>query len=192
MDRPRRRGFTLAEVLIVVLILAVLAALAVPRFADASSEARHAALMAQVRTVRTQIQLYKSDHRERLPDARIVAQLTRYTNVEGLPHGQPGPQFPFGPYLSSWPVNPVSGDGRVRVALSDEPFEAPQRDAGWYYNPLTGEFRADLSDNHTLEDGTPLNDLSAGPRRGGGTGWPQRPARSGRLSPSPRGASASR
>lgn len=48
--RSRRSGFTLVEILIVVVILGVLAALVVPNFASATTESAQAAFMTQVRT----------------------------------------------------------------------------------------------------------------------------------------------
>jgi general secretion pathway protein G len=54
----RVRAFTLIEILIVVVILGILAALVVPQFTDVSGEAMRTNLRAQLRQVRSQIELY--------------------------------------------------------------------------------------------------------------------------------------
>jgi len=54
------RAFTLVELLIVVAILGILAAIAVPKFSDASNEARTSATRAGLATLRKQIEIYKN------------------------------------------------------------------------------------------------------------------------------------
>lgn len=56
-----RRGFTLVEVLAVVLILGILAAVVVPRFASATEDARSAAVQAALGGVRSSIAAYRMD-----------------------------------------------------------------------------------------------------------------------------------
>lgn len=53
-----RRAFTLVEVLIVVVILGILAAIVVPQFANASAEAQHAAATQLVGVVQRKIDEY--------------------------------------------------------------------------------------------------------------------------------------
>ena len=53
-----RRAFTLIEILIVVVILGILAAIVIPQFTDASQEAQAANLVSQLQTVRSQIELH--------------------------------------------------------------------------------------------------------------------------------------
>ena len=55
-----KKAFTLVEILIVVVILGILAAIVIPRFSDASHQARESALKDNVRFLRSQIQLYKA------------------------------------------------------------------------------------------------------------------------------------
>ncbi len=56
------RGFTLLEILIVVVILGVLAAVVVPQFSDASSDARERAFQQNLRQLVTAGQLYHSQY----------------------------------------------------------------------------------------------------------------------------------
>ncbi len=57
-----RGGFTLVEMLIVMMILAVLAALVVPRFQNHSSDAEVAALRSNLRAMRVMLQQYHATH----------------------------------------------------------------------------------------------------------------------------------
>ena len=65
--RVRRRGFTLLEVLMVIVILGVLAALIVPNFFGATEKARIDATKITVETLDTQLQLFRT-HCGRLPN----------------------------------------------------------------------------------------------------------------------------
>ena len=59
--RPPRqsRGFTLVELLIVVVILAILAAVVIPQFENTSASAKEAALVSNLQTIRQAIPLYR-------------------------------------------------------------------------------------------------------------------------------------
>ena len=52
------RAFTLIEILIVVVILGILAAIVIPQFTDASNSAMEASVQTQLQTIRSQIELY--------------------------------------------------------------------------------------------------------------------------------------
>lgn len=60
--RPRAAGFTLIELLIVVAIIAILAAIAVPNFLAAQMRAKHSRALNDLRTMRTAIEAYVVDH----------------------------------------------------------------------------------------------------------------------------------
>ena len=55
------RAFTLVELLIVIIIIAVLAAIAIPKFANSSQRSKDAALHADLKLYRNALELYKAD-----------------------------------------------------------------------------------------------------------------------------------
>src|SRR5437868_4840092 len=57
MAKKTNRGFTLVEILIVVIILGILAAIVIPQFANASSDARLTNLRTSLANVRNQIEI---------------------------------------------------------------------------------------------------------------------------------------
>ncbi len=152
------RAFTLVEVLIVVILLGILAAIAVPQIANAAYESKVSAVLQDLRRIRSQIQLYRAQHNDTYPGREFVDQMTKYTNVDGEVSDTRDEEFCLGPYLDRIPPNPISGDERVRVQGGlRRPYRAPRRDRGWWYNFRRGEFRADLSDEWTDSEGVPLN-----------------------------------
>ncbi|MCY4209666.1 MAG: type II secretion system major pseudopilin GspG [Gammaproteobacteria bacterium] len=60
--RVRHRGFTLIEVMIVIVVLSVLAALVVPNIMGRPDEARIAAAKIDLRSIANALALYKLDH----------------------------------------------------------------------------------------------------------------------------------
>ena len=152
------RGFTLVEVLIVVVIVVTIAAIAIPQFTQASDLARAATLATSLRQVRSQIQLYTLQHGNTLPARQLINQLTLHSNAAGKTRAKPSPNYPLGPYLLTFPENPITGDASVRFRTrADQTFIPPKTDGGWWYNLATGEFRADLTQVWQDEFGTPLN-----------------------------------
>ncbi len=99
-NHRRSSGFTLIEILIVVIILGILAAIVIPQFANASSDARKASVASTVQSIRDEVQLYRVQHGDQVPDlvtswAPLIASSSYGTNNN------------LGPYLQSTPINPV-------------------------------------------------------------------------------------
>ena len=119
-NRQRSRGFTLIEILIVVILLAILAAIVIPQFSSASGQARNNAAQSIVQSLRSQIQLYRMQHGNALPDL-----VTNWSPmVQQSTYGNP-PQT-FGPYVQPTVSNPLTGgnvvkngDGTAAVAGAD-------------------------------------------------------------------------
>lgn len=67
MKKIRRYGFTLIELLIVVAIIAILAAIAVPNFLQAQTRAKVSRAMGDLRTIGTALESYAVDHNDYPP-----------------------------------------------------------------------------------------------------------------------------
>lgn len=63
----RRSGFTLIEILIVVVILGILAAIVVPQFAEAQASARATAMRTQLNTIRSQVSAWRIQNGNAMP-----------------------------------------------------------------------------------------------------------------------------
>ncbi|HYO07436.1 MAG TPA: prepilin-type N-terminal cleavage/methylation domain-containing protein [Tepidisphaeraceae bacterium] len=109
----RKGGFTLVEILIVVIILGILAAIVIPQFTSASQDARKNSLTSQLQTLRSQLELYKLQHLDKMPADLIGAtpswaQFVNRTDKNGST-GVDAATHPFGPYLQAVPVNSLNG-----------------------------------------------------------------------------------
>jgi general secretion pathway protein G len=142
--KTRRGAFTLIEVLIVVVIMAVLAGVIIPQFSSSTQDAKESALKFDLGQLRTQIDMYKVHHAGLVPQIQngTLPQLTSSTDANGN-IGTAGPQFPFGPYMiNGLPVNPVTGIATVTAATTFPPTAASGNN-GWLFNPVTGQIAAD-------------------------------------------------
>ncbi len=129
----KRSAFTLVELLIVVIILGILAAIVVPQFTDAATDARLSSLTTNLATIRGQLELYKLQHSGNYPtEATFTAQMTAGTDAAGAAGTD------FGPYLQRVPNNPftVGGTGNDVTSTAADAAKA------WYYDDTTGEFKA--------------------------------------------------
>ena len=141
--RTRKGGFTLVEILIVVIILGILAAIVIPQFTSASQDARKNSLTSQLQTLRSQIELYKLQHLDKLP-ARLVAG-TDWTEFTGKTneHGTVGTtsDYVFGPYLQADPKNPLNGSSTVHPVAADVAGGAASgtTSAGFLINSVNGK-----------------------------------------------------
>jgi len=133
----KARGFTLVELLIVVIILGILAAIVVPQFTEASSDAQANSLTSNLRVIRGQIELYKIQHNGNYPSpvGSFVTLMTTKTNPDGSAGGT------LGPYLISMPKNPFT-------STSDVTTDPLGPGKAWYFDPTTGTFKANDSAAH--------------------------------------------
>lgn len=169
-------GFTLVELLIVLVILGILAAIVVPSFGASSEDARVSALRADLATMRRAIAIYQAQHGGRVPGqysdadgvtptsnpgqakAAFIAQLTRYSDAGGKVSVTRSAAAPLGPYLKQeLPENPfraTTAPSSVVVDLVTTDITAAPTTTGnadWKFYLGTG--RLVPNDGTTLSDG---------------------------------------
>lgn len=97
---PRRsRGFTLIEVMVVIVILGVLAALVVPRIMSRPDEARVVAAKQDIATISQALKLYKLDNRVYPSTEQGLAALIARPATAPVPEN-------WKPYLERLPADP--------------------------------------------------------------------------------------
>ena len=151
-----KSGFTLVEILIVVVILGILAAIVIPQFTEASTEAKTSSLVTDLQSMRSQIELYKVQHNDNLPGvdnggthtggAGFVLAMTDKTDI----FGEPNDAGPYGPYLMKIPTNQFVDSDVVTPGTADPPAVDTSGDQGWYFNTNTGYIWATDSADHLL------------------------------------------
>lgn len=142
----RRSAFTLIEVLIVVVIMAILAATIIPQFTDSTKDAKLSTVKFNLATLRSQIQLYRTQHNGLCPSATLV-ELTQLTDASGT--AGTGANFVYGPYLRQIPTNPFTNLNTITTTTADPLTPAPAGTGGWIYNATTGNIWIDHATYYT-------------------------------------------
>jgi general secretion pathway protein G len=141
--RTKNTGFTLIEILIVVIILGILAAIVIPQFTSASNDARKSNVSSTLQTLRSQVELYKLQHNDNLPnltDTNNWAYLVKKTDVNSSLTPATG-AVTFGPYMQDVPVNALTGT-KVPVIMNGDGTKAVAgADYIYDYNGGTGTGR---------------------------------------------------
>jgi general secretion pathway protein G len=144
--RPnKKRGFTLIELFILLVVFALLTAVMLPRFSAAADETDLSDMVSRLQTLRSQLELYKVQHNDLLPGQsehagdidpeQFIMDLTRKDTIDG-----------FGPYLKQIPANPFleGNTGQVNIKFVNSPVAEPDvyKECHWWLNAATGELRA--------------------------------------------------
>ena len=138
MRNTHRSGFTLIELLIVVAIIAILAAIAVPNFLEAQMRAQVSRVKADLRSIITAMEAYQvdnvwiiMDHSDSPEDAAArnfhgTLDLIRWTDFDGVEHG-PG-RLLTSPvaYMTSVPFDVFNTQAFRRLKAHNFPFEIEQ------------------------------------------------------------------
>ena len=134
----RRSGFTLVEILIVVVILGILAAIVVPQFTNASNEAVKGALQSQLQTISSQMELYRVRSQGAYPTMGSGEANNGWGDVVGEQ------------YLKEEPFNGYTGESAIATGGQTAAL-AGDRDSssGWNFDATTYEVFATAYDAAT-------------------------------------------
>jgi len=151
-----RKAFTLAEILIVVVILGILAAVVIPTFASCTTAAKDSALAQDLMMLKRMVLVYKAQHLEIAPgypngdttqaptEQAFLDQVTMASNSSGATAVVGTVGFNYGPYMQKIPQNPFNSLRTVQVLADGEDFPADADGShGWVYKPATQEVRPD-------------------------------------------------
>lgn len=162
LTRDGSRGFTLVELLIVVIVLGILAAAVIPQFSSSTEEARLSTLDTNLSQLRGAIELYYHQHSATYPGANkvtdgsavattaeaataFVQQLTLYTSSTGVTSTTKDATYKYGPYIKrAVPVNPFNDMSTVAcdIATTDITSVTTDGTTGWKFYVGTGIFVA--------------------------------------------------
>jgi general secretion pathway protein G len=142
----RRCAFSLLEIVIVIVILGIISAIAIPRMSIAAARARVMSLKGDLASMNRAVELYTAEHEGLHPaqdefgvidldSSALRARLLDRTNSVGASGSM------FGPYLLEMPVNPFSNLATVRV----DGAPAGAGTHGWRFDTATQSFAADDS-----------------------------------------------
>ena len=154
------RGFTLIEMLIVVIVLGILAMIIIPQITVSTDEAKLNTLTTNLNILRNAVELYYHQHDSKYPGstkhqngnpvaddpqciAGFVPQLTLYSDVDGETADVKGGSAIYGPYIkgTSLPVNPFNNKNDITCDF-DEAYitvrSSVGQDFGWKFYPVTG------------------------------------------------------
>jgi type II secretory pathway pseudopilin PulG len=123
------------EVIIITVVLGVVSMRVVPKFTEASAESKICSLIDGLQEMRAQLDLYRAQHGECLPD---FDSFTSFQTAMTAGVGR------YGPYVKKIPTNPFNNLNTVR--FDGEPAGAGI--AGWRLDTDSGLFQADNSAAH--------------------------------------------
>jgi prepilin-type N-terminal cleavage/methylation domain-containing protein len=141
MQRKKAGGFTMIELMIVVAIIGILAAIAIPKFADMLEKSREGSTKGNVGALKAASGIYYGDNPGVWPTTLDTANVFRYSMyIDGIPAVKVTGKFDS----SSTGYSPV-GLTVAQVAGGTVP---NSRSAGWMYDSTGGK----LYVNSTLQD----------------------------------------
>lgn len=130
----RAPGFSLIELVLVVVILGVISAIAIPRLSRGAEGAEQAKLRQDLAVLNKALELYAAEHNGEYPsEANAPAQLTQYTDLDGDVSATKTSTHIYGPYLRDAPAATGGArPGAKGLGTADAP------GIGWLYSKAHG------------------------------------------------------
>ena len=121
----RRGGFTLIEILIVVVILGILAAIVIPQFTNAAQDANVSSARSQLQSMRSQIELYRVQNNGAAP-------ANPWTELVAGGYIRAAPVWPSG-FQEAYSAGNLTlqYDGTIDGPDEDDDLEPANTDTGW-------------------------------------------------------------
>ena len=144
----KRRAFSLVELVIVVVIMGIIAAIAVPRMSSSAENAAKNAVVGSQKALQTAIDLYTAEHEGQLPHVGAGTALVFYkrlvstSDLDGTVNESTGI---YGPYINGIPANPINGLNTIRQGG----IAAGANTHGWRYDTASGAIEPDHGSGFT-------------------------------------------
>ncbi len=155
----RSFGFTLIEMLIVIIVLGILASIIIPQITNSTDDTKLKTLKTNLKTIRNVIELYYLQHDQTYPARNnpggnptsnetvaavaFIKQLVNYTDITGSTNSVlDRSTHPFGPYLKALklPINPFNQDNTMKCDVTTVDITAVSSDGttGYKFYTQTG------------------------------------------------------
>lgn len=125
----KNQAFTLVEILIVVVILGILAAIVVPQFTNAANDARAGNLKTQLQTLNNQVELFAARNNGSYPD--LSANWNDMTN---------------GNYIKAVPANPAWPTAATNTTVEEVNGANGSATAAWVFDTADNSLKASYFD----------------------------------------------
>jgi len=132
----RKKAFSLIELMIVISILGIMAAIVLPLFQDNIEQTKEAAAKDNLRILRTAIEAYTAKNNG-IPPGYVNNEPPTLTTMRGLGYQL----IDDGHYVLRFPENPFNGN--PQIFLMETLPNAATGDYGWLYQPSTKQIRLD-------------------------------------------------
>ncbi len=158
-----KKGLSLIELMIVVAVLGILAAIVVPQFQSHATQAKETAAKSNLRILRSGIELYAVQHKGIPPgypngnisaapsSTTFVEQLTQASNESGQTAAPGTAGYRLGPYMRSFPENPFNDSTTVKMVGNSEEFPANATgNFAYVYKAATTTIKLDWPGNDSV------------------------------------------